>query len=388
MPSLRETLVRTPFGEFSIDRYPTDDPAELRAWDAADELVLAHVGELRQPLSRVVIANDGFGALAVTMAAHGARVTSVCDSYLAQTGAKRAARNNGVSLDDSHFTSTLGLGDLAAEPADLVMIKIPKSLDHLQFQLHALRSHIGASTIVVGAGMTKQIHRSTIELFETAIGPTHTSRAVKKARLVVATPAPRLDSASTNKWPHQRFDETTGLQVANWPGVFSPDRTDRATQLLVANLPSMSPNSVAVDLGCGTGIIGTYVARHNSCQVICVDESLLALRSARATASANDIDEDRLRCIAGNGMCDLAEPRPPTVDWIFTNPPFHGAAAQDRSIATRWFKESRQVLSPRGQLWVVANRHLGYHTAMKRVFGNCDLIASDPAFVVLRSTGR
>ncbi|MFD8963075.1 methyltransferase, partial [Streptomyces anulatus] len=39
-------------------------------------------------------------------------------------------------------------------------------------------------------------------------------------------------------------------------------------------------------------------------------------------------------------------------------------------------------------LWVVGNRHLSYHTHLRRIFGNCTTVAGDPKFVVLRAVKR
>jgi 16S rRNA (guanine1207-N2)-methyltransferase len=49
------------------------------------------------------------------------------------------------------------------------------------------------------------------------------------------------------------------------------------------------------------------------------------------------------------------------------------------------FGTARAALRPGGELWVVGNRHLGYHVRLRRLFGRCDLVASDPKFVVLRA---
>jgi 16S rRNA (guanine1207-N2)-methyltransferase len=52
------------------------------------------------------------------------------------------------------------------------------------------------------------------------------------------------------------------------------------------------------------------------------------------------------------------------------------------------FTGARRVLAPGGELWVVGNRHLGYHVKLRRLFGNCRLVASDPKFVVLRAVRK
>ena len=55
------------------------------------------------------------------------------------------------------------------------------------------------------------------------------------------------------------------------------------------------------------------------------------------------------------------------------------------STAWRMFAGARRALRPGGELWVVGNRHLGYHLKLRRIFGNCEVIDSNPKFVVLRS---
>jgi 16S rRNA (guanine1207-N2)-methyltransferase len=43
-------------------------------------------------------------------------------------------------------------------------------------------------------------------------------------------------------------------------------------------------------------------------------------------------------------------------------------------------------MRPGGEIWVVGNRHLGYHAKLKHLFYNCDIVASNARFVVLRAT--
>ncbi|WP_315981168.1 hypothetical protein [Aliamphritea spongicola] len=65
-------------------------------------------------------------------------------------------------------------------PADLVILKITKSLAQLEDQLHRIRPLLSENTRVLAAGMVKAIHTSTLDLFGKIIGPTHTSLAKKR----------------------------------------------------------------------------------------------------------------------------------------------------------------------------------------------------------------
>ncbi|EPJ35110.1 putative Ribosomal RNA large subunit methyltransferase G [Streptomyces afghaniensis 772] len=52
------------------------------------------------------------------------------------------------------------------------------------------------------------------------------------------------------------------------------------------------------------------------------------------------------------------------------------------------FSGARRALRPGGELWVIGNRHLGYHVKLRKLFGNSRLVASDPKFVVLKAVKR
>ena len=68
---------------------------------------------------------------------------------------------------------------------------------------------------------------------------------------------------------------------------------------------------------------------------------------------------------------------------MLNNPPFHVDQAVGDAIAWQMFSESRAALRHGGELWVVGNRHLAYHAKLKRLFGNCEVVASNSKFVVL-----
>jgi tRNA1(Val) A37 N6-methylase TrmN6 len=74
-----------------------------------------------------------------------------------------------------------------------------------------------------------------------------------------------------------------------------------------------------------------------------------------------------------------------SADLVLCNPPFHQQRAVGDQIAQRMFRQARDVLRPDGELWVIGNRHLGYHVALKRLFGRVELVASNAKFVVLAS---
>jgi 16S rRNA (guanine1207-N2)-methyltransferase len=113
-----------------------------------------------------------------------------------------------------------------------------------------------------------------------------------------------------------------------------------------------------------------------------IDESYQALASAEFTLRANVAVSSTATFLVADGMSGVPAG---TVDLVLTNPPFHTHRARTDATAWRMFNGSRAALRRGGELWVVANRHLGYHVKLRRLYGNCEVAASDPKFVVLRA---
>jgi 16S rRNA (guanine1207-N2)-methyltransferase len=75
-----------------------------------------------------------------------------------------------------------------------------------------------------------------------------------------------------------------------------------------------------------------------------------------------------------------------SIDLIVFNPPFHSGAAVHSDTSIRLFEDAARVLKPGGELWVVANRHLGYQTHLTRIVGSTREISRSPKFTVTAST--
>lgn len=70
---------------------------------------------------------------------------------------------------------------------------------------------------------------------------------------------------------------------------------------------------------------------------------------------------------------------------MLCNPPFHQQQVVGDFLAWRMFTQAKAALTKGGELWIVGNRHLGYHLKLKRLFGNAEQVAATPKFVILRS---
>ncbi|WP_369244589.1 methyltransferase [Streptomyces sp. R41] len=374
----------TPWGEYTLARFPEDPREQLRAWDAADTYLLRHLAESGTPLTgSVVIVGDRWGALATALAAH--RPTQITDSFLAHEATRANLARAGA---EEAAVQLLTTQDTPPERIDVLLVRVPKSLALLEDQLHRVAPGVHEGTVVVGTGMVKEIHTSTLKLFERILGPTRTSLAEKKARLIFCTPYPGI-ARDTNPWPYSYelpdgIGPVSGRTVVNHAGVFCADRLDIGTRFFLQHLPRSRGAERVVDLGCGNGVVGTAIALANpEAEVLFVDESYQAVASAEATYRANADGSAEFRVDDG-----LAGVPAASVDLVLNNPPFHSHQATTDTTAWRMFSGARHALRPGGELWVIGNRHLGYHLKLRRLFGNSELVAGDAKFVILRAVKK
>ena len=389
MEQLENTL-GTSFGSFELHRFPVRKKETFRAWDAADEYVLQYLEEnelLHEGMSLLIV-NDSFGALSVPLS-HFTPVV-MTDSYLSMQAISSNLKSNDLDYDSVTIINSLHAPDsVLQKTADVVLIKIPRSLAMLEDQLHRIRSAVDGATKIIAAGMTRKIHMSTLSLFEKIIGPTKTSLAHKKSRLILSEFDAGL-AVAENPYPDKfkigyQLDDVE-LEINNHAGVFSRDRLDIGARLFIENLPVDERYETIVDLGCGNGVLGLMAAIKNpSAKIIFVDESYMAIESSISnfvnifgeTREAEFLQTDCLHGVAEN-----------SASLILCNPPFHQDNAINDDVAWQMFTEAKAVLEEKGELWVIGNRHLGYHAKLKHLFGACDVIASNKKFTLLKAVNK
>jgi 23S rRNA (guanine1835-N2)-methyltransferase len=366
--------LKAPQATLELERFPRPQNETLRAWDAADVYLLEHLAE-QDATGPMAILNEGFGALSLTLLEH--HPTVITDSELTRLA---IALNGDLNDCPFHNLDIRSCDESWPEMLALVLIKIPKTSALLEYQLHRLRSSVTSSTRIIAAGMTRHIHTSTLKVFEKFIGPTRTSLARKKARLIFA----EFDPSLKPNPPNERMTyslSTPDLTMVAYPNVFSRGKLDRGTRMLLAHLPSVARGARVVDLGCGDGVIGLAMAKNQpQCILDFIDESHMAVASARENWSGNHMNPEHAHFIASDGLYDA---EPSSVDLVLCNPPFHQGQAMGDHLAWRMFMQAKRVLRPGGELRIVGNRHLHYHEKLNRLFSNCTLVASDPKFVVL-----
>jgi 16S rRNA (guanine1207-N2)-methyltransferase len=148
-------------------------------------------------------------------------------------------------------------------------------------------------------------------------------------------------------------------------GVFSWDRIDPGSALLLQHLPALSGRGA--DFGCGIGVLARAVlASPKVAQLTLVDIDRRAVQAAQ-----RNLDDPRLRF----HWIDVREPNLDltALDFVVMNAPFHDAGTEDRGLALNFVRRAAEALRAGGVCWLTANRHLPYEGAMKPLFKRVDL---------------
>jgi len=366
----------------------------LQAWDASDEYVINYVNDnnLVTKETKVLIFNDVFGAITVNFCGNGINqenpdmVYCVNDSYISAQGIQYNIEQN--YLDNDHITQLTSLDELPND-IDLILFKIPKSKSLLVEQLIQIKKSASKDTIFIATDRTKDIHSSTLKLFEKYLGTTTTSLAIKKARLVFCQfdSNQKIKSPFPTVWSINNTKLDRNFIISNHANVYAREKLDIGARYFIENLPDVSEGTNVIDLGCGNGVIGlTILAQQSKAYVQFFDESVMALASAKINIKKNCPDQiDQCQFHLNDCLTDVESN---SIDLILCNPPFHQNSATTDHIAWQMFKDSFRVLKKGGELRIIGNRQLAYHIKLQRLFGNEKLIASNDKFVTQSAIKR
>ncbi|MGB0797910.1 MAG: class I SAM-dependent methyltransferase [Planktomarina sp.] len=158
-------------------------------------------------------------------------------------------------------------------------------------------------------------------------------------------------------------------------GVFSADGIDPASALLASALPDLKGR--ICDLGGGWGYLTAHVLNMAGVtQVDLVEADHVALDCA----AVNIIDP---RC-----KLHWADARSwsGTYDHVVMNPPFHTGRQGDTALGKDFITAAARSLTAKGQLWMVANRHLPYEDTLNAAFGSVTELPGDGRFKLFQAS--
>ena len=272
--------------------------------------------------------------------------------------------------------SPLVLGSTAIEAlADRSLDRItvlapPGTLERRYVLAHAFRALRPGGRLVAAAPKAKGGARLAGELAALGAAPTTESR--RHHKICTTRPPASLDGLAETIAAGAPRQEENGLWTQ--PGVFSWDRLDGGTAVLLEALPAMGGRGA--DLGCGLGLISRTVLSAAEVSEI----ALVDLDRRAVDLAGRNVADPRARVL----WRDLREPQADLagLDFVVTNPPFHDGGAEDRALGQAFILRAAEMLARGGLLWLVANRHLPYEAELKGAFAKVRLAAEAGGFKV------
>jgi 16S rRNA (guanine1207-N2)-methyltransferase len=281
---------------------------------------------------------------------------------------------------DAQQCSPLLLGSLrladipAASAANAIIYAPPNTLERRYVLARALAALAVDAPLTALAPKDKGGSRIAAELEAFGCSVVDESRSHHR---IVTTTRPKtlhgIEDAIAAGGLHQH--PTHGLWTQ--AGVFSWDRIDAGSALLLTHLPSFS--GIGADVGCGLGVLSRAVLASNSVSQL----TLLDIDRRAIQAAEKNITDSRANFLwADIRASDLALAN---LDFIVMNPPFHDAGIEDKSLGLTFLTRAAGMLKTGGSLWCVANRHLPYEAAFEQYFSRCTLVTEADGFKIFHA---
>ena len=135
-------------------------------------------------------------------------------------------------------------------------------------------------------------------------------------------------------------------------GLFSCDKVDGASIILLENMPPITGH--LLDLGCGYGVLGIALGKKQNITLTMADINGIALDYATRNAALNHVAATPIQ---SNSFENI----PGQFNNIVLNPPIHAG----KDTMYRMYKEAAQHLIPGGALYIVIYKKHGAESTIK-----------------------
>ena len=160
--------------------------------------------------------------------------------------------------------------------------------------------------------------------------------------------------------------EDLELNFTTDTGVFSKNKVDYGTDILIRTFPSL--HGKVLDLGCGYGPIGISLAKLNpDAQITMVDINQRAVELSNQNIQQNNVQN------AAVFQSDGFEKVEGLYNAIVSNPPIRAG----KKVIYPLFERSIDFLEEGGALYLVIQKKQGAKSAMDKliqIYGNCEVI--------------
>ena len=162
-------------------------------------------------------------------------------------------------------------------------------------------------------------------------------------------------------------------------GVFSKERVDYGSRVLLDNINLQEHQKSLLDVGCGYGTLGISLKKvYPWLHVEMIDVNERAVHLANESIALNQEDD----IVAYTSS--IYENVQGTFDVIVTNPPIRAG----KKVVFEILEKAYDHLNQQGELFVVIQKKQGAPSAQKKmldVFSNCEIVKKDKGYYILKS---
>ena len=159
-------------------------------------------------------------------------------------------------------------------------------------------------------------------------------------------------------------------------GVFSKDKFDYGTRVLLQNIDINSLCGKVLDLGCGTGVVGLKLGTINkNISIDMVDVNERAIELARENIKINNLNNNIFISDVYSNLNDK-------YNYIITNPPIRAG----KEVIRKFLLGGKDYLKDGGTLYFVMRKDHGVKSMIKELeeIYNVEVVNKDKGFYIVR----
>ncbi len=205
------------------------------------------------------------------------------------------------------------------------------------------------------------------------------SASKSKCRIFSACKSYDFNTGLATQWIERaRTQRLAAHGLISQPGLFSWDRPDTGSQMLLRHLPA-TLSGAGMDLCCGYGLLSEHILRTSTCveMLHLIEADRLALDCAR-----RNTDQWKRRT-QYHWLDATHEMLPQQLDWAVCNPPFHSGHDRNAGLGQSIVSRACKSLKRGCPLYLVANRKLPYEHVLTSHLGYHETLAEAGGFKVI-----
>lgn len=291
-----------------------------------------------------------------------------------QTLEKMHSNNKAITCS---FTAEYDCSHKNSAQHDLVIIAFPKSKAELAFTLAMITHSLCDDAKILFIGENKSGIKSCDKLTTNLLSFCNKVDSARHCILFSGQFNNQRKAFKLNDW-FKIYDITLddiSIKIASLPGVFSQQKLDVGTSLLLNNLPQHMHGKI-LDFGCGAGVISCFMGKkYKGLDLNLLDVSALALASAEKTLVLNELTGN---VFPSNSLSQVKG----RFDHIVSNPPFHQGIKTHYQATEDFLNGIKMHMNAQATITIVANSFLKYKPIMEKSIGETQITTNKQGFTI------